>query len=115
MPLKSESAIPESDIPMINMQAELVFPQNDLMSKVPPLTEILAKLDEVKTHPPEGEAETARTQNILRLLVFKCANRVCEFEFPIFDEGMKNSIAYCPKCGGVILHAKGVLKVTIRV
>ncbi|MDA4129142.1 MAG: hypothetical protein OK457_00070 [Thaumarchaeota archaeon] len=85
------------------------------MSKVPALTEILAKLDEVEPYPPEGDAETGRNQNVLRLLVFKCSNRVCEFEFPIFDEGMKNSIAYCPKCGGVILHTKGVLKVTIRV
>ena len=51
-------------------------------------------------------------QDVLKLLLFKCANRVCELEFLIFEERV-DSIAYCPKCKGMIVKNLGALRVGI--
>jgi len=49
-----------------------------------------------------SDLEERPTGEIMRLSLFRCENRACEMEFPVFQE-QSNSIVYCPRCKGMII------------
>jgi hypothetical protein len=55
--------------------------------------------------------EKEKAQMAFSLRIFKCANRVCELEFPIFQE-LSDAITYCPKCSGAIIKPAGIMRVS---
>jgi len=58
-------------------------------AKQSPLIEVNPSLD-------DGETE-------MQILLFRCAKRACELEFPVFAQQARY-IVYCPRCKGMIVE-----------
>jgi hypothetical protein len=49
------------------------------------------------------DLRNALEKEIFQLLLFRCANLACEFEFLVYRD-QESSIVYCPKCKGVVVR-----------